>query len=480
MKGGVCYFKSLDVESYAFCNGLLQKLKEVEIMSSQAKTGELKRVLGLWDVLGLSIGQIIGSGIMILTGICIDITGHGTPLAFIVAALMVIPNILALAAIGSAIPATGGMYTYVRDLIGKKTGFFFLSLLFASQLILAMFAMGFAEYTISIIPSLNVSVVAFAILTVCYIANLTGVKSAAAVQKILVGALLSALLLFAIVGLPKVDFSVFTQKGALMPNGFVAFMTGAALLSFATSGAEFISELAGEMKNPGKDLPRAMIIATVVVATFYGFLGVIASGVLPLEQVAGKPLTVVAKSIFPKSLYVFFVIGGGMFALASTLNATFAWCTKGLLVACEDGWLPKRMGAINKKYGTPHFLLTMFYIIGLIPILTGVSTRYIAMLGNGVALIFGLFPTLACLFLIKKRPEAYEKAYFKLPRWAMVVMPVVGMTVFAFGAYLSINDLDKMGWIILVAYCSLVLIYTHIRGKKLESINSNTHLDVAD
>lgn len=80
----------------------------------------LKKVLGFWDLMGIGVGQIIGSGIMVLTGICIAITGAGTPFAFLLAAVLVICPNLVLAVLGSAVPATGGMYTYVRDYIGKK------------------------------------------------------------------------------------------------------------------------------------------------------------------------------------------------------------------------------------------------------------------------------------------------------------------------------------------------------------------------
>ena len=96
-----------------------------------AQSTELRRVLGLGDLMGIGVGQIIGSGIMALTGITIAITGAGTPLAFIVAAILVICPNLVLAVLGSAVPATGGMYTYVRDYIGPKTGFFYLALLVA-------------------------------------------------------------------------------------------------------------------------------------------------------------------------------------------------------------------------------------------------------------------------------------------------------------------------------------------------------------
>ena len=114
-------------------------------MNEEKTNHELKRVLGLGDLMGIGVGQIIGSGIMALTGITIALTGAGTPLAFLVAAVLVICPNLVLAVLGSAVPATGGMYTYVRDYIGPKTGFFYLALLVAGQLVLAMFAVTFAD-----------------------------------------------------------------------------------------------------------------------------------------------------------------------------------------------------------------------------------------------------------------------------------------------------------------------------------------------
>ena len=211
-----------------------------------AQSTELRRVLGLGDLMGIGVGQIIGSGIMALTGITIAITGAGTPLAFIVAAILVICPNLVLAVLGSAVPATGGMYTYVRDYIGPKTGFFYLALLVAGQLVLAMFGITFADYACGLVPGLPKTLVAFGILTLCFIMNLLGVDMAAKLQNVLVIILAAAMGLFVVFGLPKVDWSVFSGGiQTMMPNGFVAFMTGASLLTFATGGAEFLSELGG-------------------------------------------------------------------------------------------------------------------------------------------------------------------------------------------------------------------------------------------
>lgn len=431
-------------------------------MSKDNQQNELKRVLGLGDLMGIGVGQIIGSGIMALTGITIALTGAGTPLAFLVAAVLVICPNLVLAVLGSAVPATGGMYTYVRDYIGPKTGLYYLALLVAGQLVLAMFGITFAEYACSLIPGLSKTWVAFGVLTLCFVMNLLGIDLAAKLQNVLVIILVAAMVLFIIFGLPKVDWSVF--KGgikAIMPNGFVNFMTGASLLTFATGGAEFLSELGGEMKNPGRDLPRAMIFSTIAVAVLYAFIGIVAVGVLPIDTVAGESLVPVAEVIFPKPLYYFFIVGGGMFAVASTLNATFTWCTKGLLIAAEEGWLPKATAKISRR-GTPWVLLIVFYIVGAIPILTGLDISTIARLGNGVSLIYVLFPIFTGYLIYKKNPEAMRNSTFKIKPVPLFILTTVALIGYIIAAILNFGDISS-AWQMMLIYSAVVIVYAFIR-----------------
>jgi len=433
---------------------------------------KLKKVLGFWDCMGIGIGQIIGSGIMILTGISIALTGAGTPIAFVIACVVVICPVLVLAALGSAVPSTGGLYTYVRDYLGRKTGFLFIVLFVAGQLVLAMFALTFAQYTVSLIPSWNPTIVAFAIMTVCFLVNLFGLSMAAKFQNVMVVVLLAALLLFIIFGMPKVDFSVFSQPHAIMPNGVIPFMTAISLLTFATGGAQFLSELGGEIKEPGRTIPRAMILSTVIVGVFYAFIGIVAVGVLPIDQVAGQSLVQVANAILPPPIFVVFVIGGGMFAVATTLNGSLTWCTKSLLVAAREGWLPKQAASIS-KWGTPWVLLCVFYVLGSVPILTGVSIRTIAMLGNGVSLLFFLFPVFTGLLIHKKNPVAMANSRFKVSRLTISIIAVIALVVLLIAAALNISDITN-SWIMILIIGVAAVIYAHIRERYL--INKGTPL----
>ena len=115
------------------------------------------------------------------------------------------------------------------------------------------------------------------------------------------------------------------------------------------------------------------MLSTSIVAVFYVLIGIVAGGVLPVETVAFQNLTLVAQEIFPTWLYLFFVFGGAVFALLTTLNGTLSWVTRGLQAAAKQGWLPEKTAEENKD-GVPVILLMVFFLMGAIPILTGFQT----------------------------------------------------------------------------------------------------------
>lgn len=434
-------------------------------MSSEE--AKLKRVLTRGDLLGIAIGQIIGAGIMSLTGIAIGMTGSGVLLAFILSAVVTLFRSMPQAVLGTALPTTGGSYRYVSRLLTPKLGFVYVAMSTFCQVTLAMYALSFADYACSLWPALNRAVVAGALMTVCYLVNLFGIKQAAVLQKSMVYVLIGSLLAFTLFGLPRVDASVFC-RAAMFPNGPKGFLTAVALLSFATGGATVIVELGGEMKRPQHDIPYTVIVSTFACALLYAGMSAVASGVLPIEQVANRPLTEVARTVLPRALFFVFMTGGAMFAVATTLNATLAWCTKGLLVACEDGWLPKSLGKVSEKYGTPIRLLTLFYVIGMLPILTGLSLATISMLGTGMISLTYLLPTIAAIYLPVKHPEQYRESPFYMKPALLNTVIVIAFLALAVQAYLLLSPLPKkilLGSAVIVAVAAL---YAFARGAALD------------
>ncbi|MCI8539231.1 MAG: APC family permease [Oscillospiraceae bacterium] len=430
--------------------------------------------LGFIDCMGIGIGQIIGSGIMVLTGVVVGVTGHGTPLAFILAALLVICTMASAVVLSSAVPSNGGGYSYVKRLIGPRAGFIYLGMFVLSQVLIATFALGFAQYFAALVPSANQVLVAMVILTLATIVNYIGIKTAASVQNVMVACLLAALALFALFGLPKVDWSTMAfTAGNIMPNGLKNFLQGIALLSFATGGAKFLAETAGEVKNAGKTVPRAMILSTVIVAVFYALIGVVASGVLPLDQVAFQPLTLVAQTIFPAWLYYFFITGGALFALATTLNGTLSWVTRGLQLSAQDGWLPEICARENKG-GTPVVLLLVFYVVGVIPILTGMDTTTISNMGVGVNQVLLIMEVIACWRLPQLMPEAYENATMKLKLPVLYALLVLSILLNVGTFVITMDGMTPTVIIAIIVFVALLIAYTLYRWKHVQSLQSKT------
>jgi len=425
---------------------------------------QLNRSLGFWDVFAIALGQVIGSGIMVLVGIGIGFTGYGIVFAFILSALLSIIKQIPVAFMGSAMPATGGLYVYCKRVLGPKIGFFYLAILLVTHILIALFALGFSQYAMSLIPGLHGQSVALGILFLFYLVNLVGVKEAAIVQKFMIVFLLIGLSTLLFFGLGEVDYMHFKSPENLFPDGWYGFGLACVVLSFSTGGAQFISELGGEMKNPQRDLPRAIIFSTLLAAVFFTLVSVVAVGILPLDQTAGKTLAEVARAILPAPVYVAFIVGAGLFALATSINSTFTWATKSVLIACEDGWLPQGIAVVNKRFNTPHILLTILLVVGSIPILAGKDLRYIIMLGGGLVFIYDLIPLAAAFLLAKRLPGVFGNARMNLSASRLRIISVLGVFVLLGQMALSFSDIDQAGWLLVFGYIALVIIYIHFRA----------------
>ncbi len=428
--------------------------------------------LNFTDCMGFCIGQIVGSGVFVLTGVVMGLTGHGMPYAFLLAAIISLTQLIPMAILGSALPATGGSYVYAKKLIGPRAGFVYLMIFVLSQVLISTFALGFASYVKVIFPAVNEKLIATLAILAAAGVNLIGLKTSAKVQKGMVALLLISLGIYIIFGLPKVNWEYLTPAMEnLMPNGPMKFLRGAVMLSFACGGAKFLAENGGEVENPGKTIPKAMVVSTIVVAVFYALVGVVAAAVLPMDQVAGQNISVVAKEIFPAPVYLFFVIGGAWFALLTTLNGTLSWVTRGLQRASFDGWLPKSWGMENKN-GAPVILLGFFVVVGLIPVITGMNTTDISNMGTGCSKLSDLLMVYACFRLPDVLPEVYEKSTLKMkPRNLKIVMVIV-FIVLGLSSYVSLSGLTPMqflgmGIYIVIAIAVMLLRKNHFADADL-------------
>lgn len=438
---------------------------------SATSTGklELKQVMGFKECISIAIGQTIGSGVMAMTGTAIGMTGSGVMIAYLLSALLNIIMNIPLAVMGSTVPSTGGEYKYACRLLGEKWGLFYIFLYLAYNLTLSLYAIAFADYLSSLFPGIPLKLVGFLFMTFFFVVNLFGIKQAATAENIMVVALIAALGIFVFYGIPQVDMSAF-QMQKLMPNGWRGMITAAGLLTFATGGSASIAFMGGEIKNPGKTIPICMISGTLIVSLLYAGIGLVAGGVLPMDQVANQNLAVVASAILPRPLFVFFILFGALGAIATTLNSTFMWVTKPMLAACHDfgelGWLPRKLGAVNEKYKTPHNLLIMFYLIGIIPVLFSISLATISKLGTGLMLLMAALPLASSAFLYKRYPEACKKSFFILKPGVLNTFAVLSAGLALIQVFMLVSDLTPLVITITVVYVACAFLLANYLDKK--------------
>lgn len=397
---------------------------------------ELKQTLGFWDLMGAAVGQIIGAGIMSLTGVAIGMTGRSVPIAFVLSAIMVLITNMPLALINTIARFQGGVYSIVGSSLSKKfTGMY--SILFVLQnLSLSMYTLSFADYALPFFPMVPRRVLAIGLLVIIYGLNYRGIDKFSQFQNVIVFTLVAALTTFSVYGMIHMDFASYYDPETFMTDGILGLLTATAQLTFATGGANVIANLSAEAKNPTRDIPLVMITSTIGVAILYAFMSTIAAGILPVEQVANQPLTLVAERILPRALYVFFIIGGAWFALISTLNSQLASCTKPLLQAAKDGWFPEFMSYVHPKFRTPTRLLTFFFFVGLIPVLMGLDISFLSKTVTFVGTLINSMVVMAFYQATKKYKKNWENSPLHMSEGMTSALVVLAIAIYLLQAYL--------------------------------------------
>lgn len=443
----------------------------------------LKRVLGLPAVVFIAVGMTIGGGVFVFTGLVFNLTGTALPLAYTFAVFPVAIAMMPLAMLGASIPTTGGSYKYPSRMVSPGLAFvgiwiYALASFFGQ---IPLFAIACATYVQYLVPSLSVTAFAIGLVTFFLVINLVGVKLAAQIQGIMVVILITALVYYAVSGISHIQQDAFAT---LLDQGKANLLLGTALLTFTYLGSNSIIELGGEIINPGKTIPRAFLIGFLLVALVYIAVAIATAGTLqltPLREEA-EPLISVCKVVCSPSGLYFFILGGAVIALTTTLNALFLFGTRSLLIIVDDHLFPEKLGRIHPRFKTPHILLVLVWVLSVLGILSGFSLQTLASYAALGGLIIFLPLMIAALRFPKLYPDLYAASEFKLKGFGLWFCVVVGMLmVFFFGVVLLV-DL-KTPWKI---GCFLVFIlsgvgYYQLRKRYLlkKGIDFQSHLRLA-
>ena len=383
-------------------------------MTQPTKEG-LVRGIRRWDLVAVAINAIIGAGIFGLPSRAFALVGPYSLIAFVVCAIVVALIILCFAEVGSRFDTTGGPYLYAREAFGSAVGFevgwlMWLARLtaFAANCNLLVDYLGFfwAPATTHYWREAIIVVVVGALATV----NIIGVRNAARVTNVFTIGKLIPIVLFIAAGLFFINTQNFAMAGRPNP-GYGAFSSSVLMLIYAYSGFEMAAIPAGEVRNPRRDLPMALLTAIGVVALLYITIQLICIGTLPGLGTSQRPLAD-ASGVFLGSAGGAIISAGVVVSIVGNLNVIVLSGSRLPYAMAERGELPKIISATHKRFHTPHVSIVITAAIVLALTLGSTFARQVNL--SVIARLLSYAVTCAALLVFRRKPGA-APAMFKAP-----------------------------------------------------------------
>ncbi|MDQ8153437.1 MAG: amino acid permease [Gemmatimonadota bacterium] len=402
----------------------------------------LQRRLGLWTAVSVVIGSTIGSGIFRSpAGIADKLPGPLPMLSvWVVGGIFALCGALTLAEVASALPQTGGIYVFVRDGWGRLAAF----LLGWGQLVmiraasLGAIAITFSEYlhrVLGIDPVasehvMQVRIGAAIAILVTGAFNIVGVRLGAAVTNLTViakyGGLLFIVGIAFAIGLPQTG-GHFTP--AFPTEGITTTAFGLALVStlWAFDGWADLSYAAGEVKDPQRVLPRALIGGTLLVIAIYLLANVAYLAVMPIEEIRTSKLVaadVAQRLIGPAG--VVFVAVTVMLSTFGTLNASLFTTPRIFFAMADDKLFFPAVAKVHPKFETPWVAIALTAGLGAIFVLL----RSFEQLADAFVTAFLPFYALAVAAIFKLRKTPGYAPSFRVPGYPVVPLLFVGSVIY--------------------------------------------------
>jgi basic amino acid/polyamine antiporter, APA family len=384
----------------------------------------LVRAIGRWTMVALMINMIVGSGIFNLPARVHALAGPAALLAYGACAVVIAAIAFCLGEVASRFTGTGGPYLYAREAFGPLPGFLVGWMMVLTRMTaLAIIANVLADYVAFFwAPAadgpLHAAVMAVALLAHAVV-NWIGVRPGAGVAASLTIAKLVPLVLFVVMGSFFLDARAFS--GASRPDG-ATFTQAVLVLVFAFGGFEAGVVTAGEMKDPRRDLPFALLAGVGAATVLYVLIQTVCIGTLPELATSKRPLADAAVR-FAGSLGGGVIAAGAIVSTFATIGGTMLAAPRVLFAMAEHGQMPDAFGRPHPRYRTPHLAILVVVAGGLALSLTG-TFGYLLGLNVITRLIQYLAAALGVIALRRKNPS--HPAPFTL-RWAYAIAPLTAV-----------------------------------------------------
>jgi amino acid transporter len=345
----------------------------VSVTDPELGAERLPRRLGAWSTAAVTVGIMIGSGVFRVPAAAA--AQAGTPgamlLVWVVGALVALCGALALAEVAALFPRAGGIYVYLREAYGPLTAFLFgWVYLIIIPTGAGAIALVFAEYLSRLMPlsSVQVRLVAAGLIVLLGAAQYRSVRFGAAIQNVSTAAKVLAIVALVLAALLlRPGESVWAPGGPLHPVTRGGFGLGLVTVLWAYNGWQDVTCLSGEVRDPRRSLPLALVGGTLTVALIYLLLNAAYLHVLPLKAMAASPLVaadVAVRLVGPA--------GSGLVAALvcvstfGALNAVMMAIPRVFWAMADDGLFFRFVAAVHPRYRTPHMAVTSMAVLGVV------------------------------------------------------------------------------------------------------------------
>ena len=391
----------------------------------------LLRAVGRWQILGLSINSVVGSGVYLLPATAFALLGPSSVWGVLLAGLTVSLLVLCYAKAGSYFDVQGGSALYAHEAFGPFAGFQVAWTIWLTRIATAAsLANGLADAMARFWPAAGTGVGRGAViggsLALLAALNIVGVRQAAQVSLALVAGKLLPLALFVGIGLFHVDWGLATGATSVAPTVDRSGLGEAALLLlFAYAGFENLSVAAGEFQQPRRNVPFALVAMIVLVTGIYAGVQLVAQGTLPGLADSATPLADAAARFGGEGLALLMTAGAAL-SILGTSNATMLLGPRFLHTLAVNGHGPRGLARVHPRFNTPAAAIAVQAVLALALALSG-SFVQLALLSM-VTRLLAYLSTAASVLVLRRRHGDLPGAW-RLPGGALVPVAALALTL---------------------------------------------------
>ncbi len=377
-------------------------------MSSPKKPERLKKELGLLDVYALATGTTLSAGFFLLPGLAAVMAGPAMALAYLVAALPIIPATFSIVELTTAMPKAGGEYYFLDRSMGPLFGTVGgLGNWLALVLKVAFALIGMGVYIALFIPELPITPVAIGIALALGVLNLIGAKVSGGFQIVVVFLILIFLIGFLGTGIPEVSLSNFN---GFFDAGLTGILATAAFVYISYGGITKVTSLSEEVVNPERNLPLGIFLALATAIILYVLGAAIMVGIVPMDRLAGdlSPVATLGGLIFGKAGIVAVSVVA-LLGFISVANSGTMSASRYPLAMSRDLMMP---GFLQKLGNNRVPFYSIIVTVGtIVVILLLLDTSKIVKIASAFQILMFMLVCVAVIVMRESKIESYDPSY---------------------------------------------------------------------